>query len=377
YGHKNAGGVSRIPPGWDKWYGLVGNSKYYDYSLSVDGVEKKYRTSSNDYLTDVIKNFALDYISSQKKDQPFLMVLAPPAPHEPFVPAARHNGWYEGKGIVAKRTKNFDTWTNQDKHWLVRMGPSPLPSGVIDGLDEIYRKRWETLLSLDEMVAEVYNKLKTKKLLKDTYIIFTSDNGFHMGQFSQPYDKRQPYETDIRVPLLMRGPNITQATEFKGAVSSVDIFATVLEIAGVDGPSDGVSLLRQMKNDVKDRSVLVEYKGEKSVGAPNSGCPSDADFNLSHCSRDFACKCQDAANNTFTCVRRVSKQNNNVFCIFNEDGEEFIEAYDLGLDEFQMTNIGSTMNGNRRHRFRKRVKKMAICKDRTCIATNPPLPGGH
>ena len=93
-----------------------------------------------------------------------------------------------------------------------------------------------------------------------------------------PYDKRQPYEADIRIPLLIRGPGITRGTEVTSAVSSVDLFATIMEIAGIERPSDGISLLNYA---VEDRTVLVEYHGEKTVGSPNSGCPSDKDPNLS------------------------------------------------------------------------------------------------
>lgn len=157
-----------------------------------------------------------------------------------------------------------------------------------------------------------------------------------------PYDKRQPYETDIRVPLMMRGPGIVRGTEVKSAVSSVDLFPTILEIAGVERPSDGMSLL---DDKVTDRTVLVEYHGERSHRKPDSGCSTDADPNLTVsneifssffrwfrvwifayflcvlqlCHKDFACKCQDSANNTYTCVRRVAEKFNNVFCVFEDD----------------------------------------------------------
>lgn len=94
-----------------------------------------------------------------------------------------------------------------------------------------------------------------------------------------PIDKRQPYETDIRVPLLIRGPGVMRGTEVKSAVSSVDLFATMMEIAGIEVPSDGLSLL--VAKDIVDRTVLVEYHGEKSDEKPSSGCPTDMDPNLS------------------------------------------------------------------------------------------------
>ncbi|XP_066603653.1 N-acetylglucosamine-6-sulfatase-like [Prorops nasuta] len=363
YGDPKAGGL-RKPLGWDDWYGLKGNSKYYNYILSINGNEKKYNQKPEEYLTDVIKNLATDYIRKWNSvSDSFLMVLAPPAPHEPFTPALRHNDKY--KAIRAKRTPNFNTPVQTNKHWLVRRGPGPLPDNVLPELDKTYRKRWETLLALDELVEAVYARLKEKNLLSSTYIIFTSDNGYHIGQFSLPIDKRMPYETDIRVPLLIRGPNILQS-EVTSPVSSVDLFATILEIAGINRPSDGTSLLSD--NLAIDRTVLIEYKGEKSKVKPASGCPSDSDPNLSLCNKNLACKCLDALNNTYSCIRRMSPNFNNIFCTF-EDDEQFIEAYDLATDNYQLKNIGKIMKSALRHRFRKRLNKISKCKDKTCVYT--------
>ncbi|XP_015117296.1 N-acetylglucosamine-6-sulfatase [Diachasma alloeum] len=367
YGSRGAGGPQYIPPGWDWWYGLVGNSKYFDYSLSINGTERKYGHTPDQYLTDVIKQAALTFLNTRSTNSgPFLMVLAPPAPHEPWTPAARHNDRY--KRQKAKRTLNFNTQAQSDKHWLVRMGPSPLPNSVLLTLDDIYRRRWETLLAVDDLVMTVYTALKNSHLLDDTYMIFTSDNGYHIGQFSMPMDKRQPYESDIRVPLLIRGPGITPGSQVKAPVSSVDLFSTILEMGGTEAVSDGTSMLS--KNISDDRSVLIEYRGEHSIGSPNSGCPSDDDFNLSHCNKNLGCKCQDVTNNTYACVRRFSEKHNNIFCIF-EDDTKYIEAYDLNADPFQMSNIGYSMNKGRRYRFRKRLKELVKCEGADCVRAQP------
>ncbi|KAK2582866.1 hypothetical protein KPH14_008944 [Odynerus spinipes] len=365
YGDKNVGGVNHIPPGWDWWAGLVGNSKYYNYSLSINGTERKYGDKPEDYLTDVINDLAMQFLNGfNPNDNPFLMVLSTPAPHAPFTPAVRHIDKF--KDVKAKRTPNFNTFTQTDKHWLVRRGPSPLPENVLPKLDNIYRRRWETLLAVDELVTNVYNILEQKNLLNNTYIIFTSDNGYHIGQFSMPIDKRQPYETDIRIPLLISGPGIPHS-EVIEPVSTVDLFASILDIAGLEQPSDGKSFLR--KNLANDRTVLIEYRGEKSRHKTKTGCPSDNDSNLYLCNPELACKCQDAANNTYSCIRRISPMHDNVFCIF-EDKEAYIEAYDLTQDNYQMNNIGYTMKHGLRYRFRKRLKKMATCKNEECIFTN-------
>lgn len=365
YGQTNVGGAAHVPKGWDWWAGLMGNSKYYDYSLSINGTEKQYGNQPGDYLTDVISELALDFIKARGSGiEPFLMMLAPPAPHAPFTPAVRHKDTYED--LKAKRTPNFNSFNQSDKHWLVRRGPSPLPDDILPQLDEVYRKRWQTLLALDELVLNIYHALKIQNLLDNTYLIFTSDNGYHIGQFSMPLDKRQPYDTDIRVPLLIRGPKIAPS-KIPAPVSSVDLFATILDIAGLEKPSDGISLLKQKL--ASDRTLLIEYRGERSTNSPPSGCPNDDDPNLTLCAKELACKCQDVANNTFSCIRRVSPDFNNIYCVF-EDNEHFMEAYDMTQDEYQVKNIAYTMKRNLRHKFRKRLKKMVVCQNKNCVMTN-------
>lgn len=93
-----------------------------------------------------------------------------------------------------------------------------------------------------------------------------------------PIDKRQPYETDIQVPLLISGPSIIPS-KISAPVSSVDIFPTILDIAGIKYPSDGTTLFK-LKDLSQDRTVLIEYRGERSKNVPSSGCPSDNDSNV-------------------------------------------------------------------------------------------------
>lgn len=365
YGSPAAGGTAHIPPGWDWWAGLVGNSKYYNYTLSINGTTKKYGDKPDDYLTDVIGNLATQFLKTRNGNDgsQFLMVLAPPAPHAPFTPAPRHNDAF--KGTKAMRTPNFNVLRQTDKHFLVRMGQAPLPESLLPKLDEIYRRRWETLLAVDDMVQNVHATLEERKLLNDTYIIFTSDNGYHIGQFSMPFDKRQPYETDIRIPLMIRGPGFATTT-IPDPTSSVDLFATILDMAGTEAPSDGTSLLSHYLHT--DRTVLIEYRGEGSKESPSSGCPTDSDPNISLCSKDFSCKCQDCRNNTYSCIRRVANGDDNIFCIF-EDDANFIEAYDLKIDSYQLTNIGYTMKSGLRHRFRNRLKNAVVCEGQNCVIT--------
>lgn len=119
-----------------------------------------------------------------------------------------------------------------DKHWLLRMPPSTLHNKTLENLDVIYRKRWQSLLAVDEMVANIVRSLKNTNRFNNTYIIFTSDNGYHIGQFAQAFDKRQPYETDIRVPFVISGPNIPPKIVYEYPVALIDIFPSILTKAG-------------------------------------------------------------------------------------------------------------------------------------------------
>ncbi|KAG7277833.1 hypothetical protein CRUP_026134, partial [Coryphaenoides rupestris] len=115
YGTKEAGEFAHVPPGWGIWHALVGGSKYYNYSLSVNGLEEKHGDSyEKDYLR----------ISSRSPEQPFFMMLSPPAPHAPWTAAPQYQ-------------KEF----SDDKHWLLRQPANPMVSSSVDFLDDVYRKR--------------------------------------------------------------------------------------------------------------------------------------------------------------------------------------------------------------------------------------------
>ncbi|KFM61964.1 N-acetylglucosamine-6-sulfatase, partial [Stegodyphus mimosarum] len=261
YGKKSVGGVKHVPPGWDHWMGLVGNSRYYDYSLSVNGHEEKHGSNpEKDYFTDLIMKRAIEFLSKQNGTIPFFMFLSPPAPHAPFTPAPHYR--HEFSNVSAPRTPNFSFNPKKGKHWLLRQPPKSLSEDVIESIDETFRNRWRTLLSVDEGMLSIFKVLQYTKLLDNTFIFFTSDNGFHLGQFSLPWDKRQPYEFDIRVPLLIRGPGVKKGMAIQEPVLNIDLAPTFLELANISVPEDldgksFASLLLNTKSDVKLRSSFI------------------------------------------------------------------------------------------------------------------------
>lgn len=113
------------------------------------------------------------------------------------------------------------------------MQPPALPEHDLDTLRRYHIQRWQTLLAVDELVATAINALNDMGKLTETYVLLTSDNGFHLGQFAQGADKRQPYETDIRVPLVVRGPQIPRKSLSTAPVILIDLAPTILELAGI------------------------------------------------------------------------------------------------------------------------------------------------
>uniref|UniRef100_A0A3P8TQW0 N-acetylglucosamine-6-sulfatase n=1 Tax=Amphiprion percula TaxID=161767 RepID=A0A3P8TQW0_AMPPE len=310
YGHAEAGGVEHVPPGWSYWVGLEKNSKYYNYTLSVNGKAQKHGAEySKDYLTDVL-----------------------------------------------------------DKHWLIRQAKTPMTNSSVQFLDDAFRKRWRTLLSVDDLVEKLVKRLEVRGELDNTYIFFTSDNGYHTGQFSLPMDKRQLYEFDIRVPLMVRGPNIKPNQTSKMLVANVDLGPTILDIAGYNvnkTQMDGMSFLPVMEGKVNASSwrtdILVEYEGEGS-NVSDPACPLLGP-GVSECFPD--CVCEDSYNNTYACVRTVASSANLQYCEF-DDNEVFVEVYNMTADPFQLSNIAKTIDQEILEKMNHRLMMLQSCSGQSC-----------
>ncbi|XP_034977101.1 N-acetylglucosamine-6-sulfatase isoform X1 [Zootoca vivipara] len=364
YGDPKAGGIQYMPPGWSYWLGLVGNSKYYNYTLSVNGHEEKHGEHyEEDYLTDIITNRSLQFLE-KLSHPPFLMVLAPPAPHSPWTAAPHYKSAYSS--IKAPRNGSFNVH-GKDKHWLIRQAKTPMSNTSIEFLDNVYRERWQTLLSVDDMVEKVLDKLKSLRLLDSTYVFYTSDHGYHTGQFSLPIDKRQLYEFDIRVPLLVRGPGIKPNQIHLEPVLNIDLGPTFLDIAGIDVSQtsmDGQSFLPLLVNEThKSRwrsDFLVEYTGEGHTHQ-DPHCPALGP-GVSQCFPD--CVCEDAFNNTYACVRTLSPINLQ-YCEF-ADAQNFVEVYNLTSDPHQLFNMVKTVDPSLLEQMNQRLIKLQACSGVTC-----------
>ncbi|XP_068191435.1 glucosamine (N-acetyl)-6-sulfatase (Sanfilippo disease IIID), b isoform X2 [Antennarius striatus] len=369
YGQKAVGGVGHVPPGWDQWHALVGNSRYYNYTLSVNGKEEIHSDSyEKDYLTDLVLNRSLNFLDNRSPQHPFFLMLCPPAPHSPWTAAPQYQKDFID--VKAPRDGSFDK-PGKDKHWLLRQPTNPMLNSTVDFLDNAFRRRWQTLLSVDDLVEVLVKKLDSLKELNDTYIFYTSDNGYHTGQFSLPIDKRQLYEFDIRIPLLVRGPGIKPSQTLQAPVLNIDLAPTLLDISGVNLSSvnvDGQSFLSQMAPSLRNGTArpffLVEYTGEGSpTGDPS--CPKLGP-GVSECFPD--CVCEDSCNNTYACVRTISSEQNLQYCEF-ADTESFVEMYNMTTDPYQLENIVKKVDPAVLQAMNQRLIKLQSCEGDSCRDT--------
>jgi len=255
-----------VPPGWDEWYASVDPSTYsmYDYTLNQNGALVRYGSAPRDYQTDVYARKAVDFVERSAGEEPFFLSVGTLAPHKdsgnPPRPAPRHAGAFANAHLP--RPPSFNEKHVRDKPALIRDEPR-LGSARIDALTKLHRGRLRSLLAVDDLVKRLVDTLRATGELADTLLIFTSDNGFLLGQHRLT-GKNWVYESSVRVPLLMRGPGVPAGTTRRQLVGNVDLAATVLDAAGASAPQshplDGVSLLPLALNPEvrRGRQLLLE-----------------------------------------------------------------------------------------------------------------------
>jgi N-acetylglucosamine-6-sulfatase len=230
-----------VPPGWTEWYSpAVGNPyREYGYSLNENGKLVKYGEEPKDYLEDVLANKAVDFIQrNSTTGRPFFMFLSTYAPHAPANPAPRHSNLFTD--IVIPRSPSFNEADVSDKPESVKIHALRSVE-YIAIIDALFLKRIQSIQSVDEMLERVVSTLQTIGQLNNTYIIFTSDNGFHMGEHRMMPGKQLPYEEDIIVPFFVRGPGIPNGVIQTELIGNIDLAPTFAEIADISLSDQSVS----------------------------------------------------------------------------------------------------------------------------------------
>ena len=385
-------------------------------------MEKHGDNYTKDYLTDVIRRKAvhfLDNMSRSADPKPFLMVLAPPACHAPFTPAPQYRGRFQDQAAPRTPAYNRDQASDPPKHWLLQTEPRQMSNETAALVDEVFRNRWRTLLSVDDLVAKVHKALSGYGMLENTYFLITSDHGYHLGQVTPPPPTPPssgcPWTSACRMSLTSECrcgcPDPTsRATRASTPPSSPSTLLPpslpwqdshrMLQWTVSGGGlqfliySSGLSLLPLVlpnttaptlapPTDIQSNEIpgigpdytgitgrnsfLVEYQGEGAAATSSPSCSGQLGgdlANLAECDARLSCKCQDARNNTYACIRSYG-QEDSLFCKF-EDGAGFLEMYSLTQDHFQLANIAGLLQNETRQHYLGELELLRNCKGREC-----------
>lgn len=266
----NVQGVTQtyVPPGWDRWFGDLAPQDYFNYRINDNGKVIAYGEEPEDYLTDVLARESIDFIrTAAGSAEPFFMYIAPFAPHDSppvhlAIPAPRHADAFADR--KAPRIPSFNEADVEDKSPYIRNRPL-LTEEQIDAIDRQHRLRLQSLLAVDEMVEALFEALDETGKLDETYVFYTTDNGFHLGQHRVPKGKGLAYEEDIIVPLIVRGPGLPHGSRDHLVLLS-DLAPTFVDLAGAEIPElvDGRSLVPLLAKDpppLEDwrQAFLIEY----------------------------------------------------------------------------------------------------------------------
>jgi N-acetylglucosamine-6-sulfatase len=330
---------SNVPKGWNEW-DVAGNGyPELNYWMNENGREVKYGKRAQAYLTDVVstkgQNFVLDASSAGK---PFALEIATFAPHAPYTPAPRDAKKY--KGLKAPRSTAFNEKNLTDKPAWIK-DRKKLTKAQIKKLDTAYRKRAQSVRSVDLMLSRLRQTLRATGQLDNTYVVFSSDNGYHLGEHRLPAGKQTAYRTDIVVPLVVTGPHVAHATIARPA-QNVDLAPTFVDLAGAPAlpKADGRSLLPLLEGQrpANWRAYgLVEHHG------PNLD-PSDPDY---------------PGKNGANPPSYEAITNNRLTYVEYSDGER--EYYDNAADPQQLVNRWPDLSLTRKAELKAALHELQTC----------------
>jgi N-acetylglucosamine-6-sulfatase len=266
-----------VSPGWTSWF-VAGGGGYreFNYRVNQDGRALRYGNRPEDYLTDVLNAQAVSFIKASA-GAPFFIEIATFAPHGPFVPAPRDANAYPE--VRAPRTGAYNAAPDPNgPKWLL---PHPeLSAADMARIDQAFRKRVQSVLAIDKMIADLQAAVAAAGEADNTYFIFSSDNGFHMGEHRLMPGKMTAFDTDIRVPLVIVGPRVAKGRTIAEIAENIDLHSTFVELAGatpapaVDGHSLVPLILGQAADDWRTLALIEHRGGHRAATEEDPDAPT-------------------------------------------------------------------------------------------------------
>ncbi|KAF2864022.1 arylsulfatase [Piedraia hortae CBS 480.64] len=294
-----------------------------------------------EYSTDLVANKSYGFLADalERPNIPFFLTIAPIAPHAEFVeqpvltngkyvnkvvqrlppiPAKRHANLFQG--VKIPRTPNFNPSRSSGASWIATLAQQN--ASTVEANDDFYRNRLRALQAVDEIVENVVKRLEAAGQLDNTYIFYSSDNGYHIGQHRLPPGKSCAFEEDINIPLIVRGPGIPKGGSVNLVTSHTDLAPTFLNIAGVAARDDfdGTAIPLSSEAFRKEAYSRQEHVNVEYWGGASS---ENVDF-------------QNFANNSYKALRIVGDGYNLLYTVWCT-GEH--ELYEMNHDPYQLDNI--------------------------------------
>ena len=332
--------AERTPAGWTDWVGSDRVYAGYDYVMNVNGRLEQRGSGPEDYVTDVLSQKGNEFVEDAASDRrPFFLEVSTYAPHKPYTPAPRHARAF--RHLRAPRGPAFNRENVNAPSWLQRR---PRTRAEIRQLDKIFRDRVRSVQAVDELVGRLQATLQARGLAENTYFVFSSDNGYHLGQHRLMPGKTTAFDHDIHVPLIVTGPGVPAGTVSEHITQSVDLHPTFADLAGVppaplvDGRSL-VPLLRGQRVNGWRRAAFIEHRGgdyhpsDPDLPPPGSGSMPP----------------------TYKAVRTPG-----ALYVEYRTGER--EFYDLLRDPAQIHNVYHQVRPERRARLRATLAALRRCR---------------
>jgi arylsulfatase A-like enzyme len=260
-------GPDHCPTGFDDWAVLPGQGRYHNPEFIFKGPNGGTKRTVPGYVTDLITDMSLDFLKDRDRDRPFCLLYHHKAPHRPWYPDEKHADMYLNEDVPEPETLH-DQYENRSSAAAaaemrvgVHMTPTDLKCEIPKEMPEKELREWayqryikdylRVVASIDDNVGRVLDFLDEEGLTENTLIIYTSDQGFFLGDHGW-YDKRFMYEESLRMPFILRYPKEVQPGSVNDdMLLNVDFASLFLDLAGVQIPSDfqGRSFREILKGD--------------------------------------------------------------------------------------------------------------------------------
>lgn len=331
--YMNAYDDGYVPPGWDEWYTLSGPF-HKELKLNENGMTRSYATS---YIDEVLRKKADGFLKRNlPKADPVFLQVSTHAPHGPASYPPRYKDKFSN--VKAPRPPSFNERNVSDKPgWL--KPKNNIGKSDRNFIDTRHRDRLRSLLVVDDLVKDVTDNLRDAGELDNTYIVFTSDNGYHLGEHRIKVGKWTPYEEAIRIPLVVRGPGVPVGETRNEMVLNNDFAPTFADVGGAKIPGfvDGRSFkqLMQGKTPPWRKRFLVESWHSNLPSSPPSY------------------QAVRTQNTIYTEYRRAGKVTDR-------------ELYSLRRDPYQLTSIHRTKNRKLVRSLDRQLSRLVKCKGAEC-----------